>query len=155
MKITKYHFIIGILIILVVSIAAFLGIWIGNGAQSFRTIAEGIIIPVEDREYESVLITSYTEYTDLLRDLGISRNVFLTAGDLDDNDYIIDYIYYDEDLKIEEINLEITDEGINIEYVVNKEVTDSDEMLIYFIKIDKGSLSDYKLANREFKGAVE
>ena len=151
MKITKYHFIIGILIILVVSIAAFLGIWIGNGAQSFRTIAEGIIIPVEDREYESVLITSYTEYTDLLRDLGISRNVFLTAGDLDDNDYIIDYIYYDEDLKIEEINLEITDEGINIEYVVNKEVTDSDEMLIYFIKIDKGSLSDYKLANREFK----
>lgn len=151
MKITKYHFIIGILIILVVSIAAFLGIWIGNGAQSFRTIAEGIIIPVEDREYESVLITSYTEYTDLLRDLGISRNVFLTAGDLDDNDYIIDYIYYDENLKIEEINLEITDEGINIEYVVNKEVTDSDEMLIYFIKIDKGSLSDYKLANREFK----
>lgn len=151
MKITKYHFIIGILIILVVSIAAFLGIWIGNGAQSFRTIAEGIIIPVEDREYESVLITSYTEYTDLLRDLGISRNVFLTAGDLDDNDYIIDYIYYDEDLKIEEINLEITNEGINIEYVVNKEVTDSDEMLIYFIKIDKGSLSDYKLANREFK----
>ena len=151
MRITKYHFIIGILIILVVSIAAFLGIWIGNGAQSFRTIAEGIIIPVEDREYESVLITSYTEYTDLLRDLGISRNVFLTAGDLDDNDYIIDYIYYDEDLKIEEINLEITDEGINIEYVVNKEVTDSDEMLIYFIKIDKGSLSDYKLANREFK----
>lgn len=151
MKITKYHFLIGILIILVVSIAAFLGIWIGNGAQSFRTIAEGIIIPVEDREYESVLITSYTEYTDLLRDLGISRNVFLTAGDLDDNDYIIDYIYYDEDLKIEEINLEITDEGINIEYVVNKEVTDSDEMLIYFIKIDKGSLSDYKLANREFK----
>ena len=151
MKITKYHFIIGILIILVVSIAAFLGIWIGNGAQSFRTIAEGIIIPVEDREYESVLTTSYTEYTDLLRDLGISRNVFLTAGDLDDNDYIIDYIYYDEDLKIEEINLEITDEGINIEYVVNKEVTDSDEMLIYFIKIDKGSLSDYKLANREFK----
>lgn len=151
MKITKYHFMIGILIILVVSIAAFLGIWIGNGAQSFRTIAEGIIIPVEDREYESVLITSYTEYTDLLRDLGISRNVFLTAGDLDDNDYIIDYIYYDEDLKIEEINLEITDEGINIEYVVNKEVTDSDEMLIYFIKIDKGSLSDYKLANREFK----
>ena len=151
MKITKYYFIIGILIILVVSIAAFLGIWIGNGAQSFRTIAEGIIIPVEDREYESVLITSYTEYTDLLRDLGISRNVFLTAGDLDDNDYIIDYIYYDEDLKIEEINLEITDEGINIEYVVNKEVTDSDEMLIYFIKIDKGSLSDYKLANREFK----
>lgn len=151
MKITKYHFIIGILIILVVSIAAFLGIWIGNGAQSFRTIAEGIIIPVEDREYESVLITSYTEYTDLLRDLGISRNVFLTAGDLDDNDYIIDYIYYDEDLKIEEINLEITDEGINIEYVINKEVTDSDEMLIYFIKIDKGSLSDYKLANREFK----
>ena len=151
MKITKYHFIIGILIILVVSIAAFLGIWIGNGAQSFRTIAEGIIIPVEDREYESVLITSYTEYTDLLRDLGISRNVFLTAGDLDDNDYIIDYIYYDEDLKIEEINLEITDEGINIEYVVKKEVPDRDEMLIYFIKIDKGSLSDYKLANREFK----
>ena len=151
MKITKYHFIIGILIILVVSIAAFLGIWIGNGAQSFRTIAEGIIIPVEDREYESVLITSYTEYTDLFRYLGISRNFFLTAGDLDDNDYIIDYIYYDEDLKIEEINLEITDEGINIEYVVNKEVTDSDEMLIYFIKIDKGSLSDYKLANREFK----
>ena len=151
MKVTKYHFIISILIIAVISIAAFLGIWLGNGAKWYRTIAEGIIIRDDNKEHESEVLTAYTEYTDLLSDLGISRDVFLTAGNFDDYDYIVDYIYYDEDLKIEEISLQITEEGTVIEYEVNKEVTDSDEILIYFIRIDKGQISDYQFARREFK----
>ena len=151
MKVTKYHLLVGVLIILVVSIAAFLGIWLGNGGKWYRTIAEGIIIPNDDNKHSSVLLTAYTEYTDLLRDLGIARDVFLTSGNFDEYDYIVDYIYYEDDLKIEEINLNITDEGTIIEYIVNKEITDSDEMLIYFIRIDKGKLNNYQFLKREFK----
>ena len=148
---TKYHLLVGVLIILVVSIAAFLGIWLGNGGKWYRTIAEGIIIPNDNNKHSSVLLTAYTEYTDLLRDLGIARDVFLTSGNFDEYDYIVDYIYYEDDLKIEEINLNITDEGTIIEYIVNKEITDSDEMLIYFIRIDKGKLNNYQFLKREFK----
>ena len=151
MKVTKYHFLIGILVIAVISLAAFLGIWLGNGATWYRTIAEGIIIPKDDAEHESVLLTAYADYTELLNDLGIAKDVFLTSGNFDDNDYIVDYIYYEDDLKINQINLNITDEGTVIEYEVNKEVTDSDEILIYFIPIEKGSLTDYKFASREFE----
>ncbi len=151
MKVTKYHLLVGVLIILVVSIAAFLGIWLGNGGKWYRTIAEGIIIPNDNNKHSSVLLTAYTEYTDLLRDLGIARDVFLTSGNFDEYDYIVDYIYYEDDLKIEEINLNITDEGTIIEYIVNKEITDSDEMLIYFIRIDKGKLNNYQFLKREFK----
>ncbi len=151
MKITKYHLLIGVLIIVVISIAAFLGIWIGNGAKWYRTIAEGIIIRNDNKEHESVLLRAYTEYTDLLQELGISKDVFLTSGNFDDYDYIVDYIYYDDDLVIEEINLDVTDEGTIIQYEVNKELTESDELLIYFIRVDNDIFNSYEFAGREFK----
>ena len=47
--------------------------------------------------------------------------------------------------------MEITDEGVIIGYDANKEVKESDELLIYFIRIEKGSLIDYKFAGREFE----
>lgn len=151
MKITKYHYLVGTLVILVIFTAALLGVWIGLGNNGYRTIADGIIIKDDDKEHESIMLTAYTEYTDLLDDLGIARDVFLTNGDFDEYDYIIDYIYYEDDLKINEINLEITDDGVIIGYDANKEVEESDELLIYFIRIEKDSLSDYKFAGREFE----
>lgn len=151
MKITKYHYLVGLLVILVIFTAALLGVWIGLGDKGYRTIADGIIIKNDNEEHESIMLTAYTEYTDLLDELGIARDVFLTNGDFDDYDYIIDYIYYEDDLKINEINLEITDEGVIIGYDANKEVKESDELLIYFIRIEKDSLNDYKFAGREFE----
>lgn len=151
MKITKYHVFIGIAVLAVVFLAALLGVWIGRGGKGYRTIAEGIIIKNTGEEHDSKLLRAYTEYTDLLSDLGIAKDVFLTAGDFKEKDYIIDYIYYEEGLKIEEINLDITDKGTIIEYEVNKKVEDSDEILIYFIPIEKDTLSSYKFASREFK----
>ncbi len=151
MKITKYHIIVALLVIAVIFIAAILGIWLGNGGTWYRTIAEGIIIPNDDEEHESVLLESYVEYTELLSNLGIARDVFLTSGNFDDHDYIVDYIYYEDDLKINEINLNITDEGTIIQYEVNKEIEDSPEILIYFIPIEKDSLNYYVFASREFE----
>ena len=150
MKITGWHYLIGVLVVLVIFTAALLGVWIGLGGRTYRTIADGIIIQDDEEEHESIMLTAYTEYTDLLSDLGIARDVFLTSGDFDEYDYIIDYIYYEDDLEIEEINLELTDDGVIIEYVSNKEVTVSDELLIYFIRIEKDSLSDYKFDSRRF-----
>ena len=151
MKITGWHYLIGVLVVLVIFTAALLGVWLGLGGRTYRTIADGIIIKDDEEEHESVMLTAYTEYTDLLDELGIARDVFLTNGDFDDYDYIIDYIYYEDDLKINEINLEVTDDGVIIEYDANKEVTESDELLIYFIRIEKDSLSDYKFESRRFK----
>lgn len=151
MKITGWHYLIGVLVILVIFTAALLGVWLGLGNKTYRTIADGIIIQDDGKKHESVLLTAYTEYTDLLSELGIARDVFLTSGDFDDYDYIIDYIYYKDNLKIDEINLELTDDGVIIEYVVNEEVKTSDELLIYFIRIEKDSLNDYKFNSRRFK----
>ncbi len=151
MKITGWHYLIGVLVVLVIFTAALLGVWLGLGGRTYRTIADGIIIEDDGEEHESVMLTAYAEYTDLLDELGIARDVFLTNGDFDDYDYIIDYIYYEDDLKINEINLEVTDDGVIIEYDANKEVTESDELLIYFIRIEKDSLSDYKFDSRRFK----
>ena len=47
--------------------------------------------------------------------------------------------------------MDITDDGVVIEYIVNKEITESDELLIYFIRIEKDSLSDYDFSSRRFE----
>ena len=120
MKITKYHWIAGLLVLVIVVLAGLLGFFIGNRNLGYRTIADGIVIADDGESHESVMLTAYTEYTDLLNDLGIAKDVFLTAGDFDDYDYIIDYIYYEDDLVIDKINLDITDDGVVIEYIVNK-----------------------------------
>ena len=87
MKITGWHYLIGVLVVLVIFTAALLGVWIGLGGRTYRTIADGIIIQDDEEEHESIMLTAYTEYTDLLSDLGIARDVFLTSGDFDEYDY--------------------------------------------------------------------
>ncbi len=151
MKITKDHIFAGIVVILVICVSAYLGILIGRDKFDYKTIAEGIVMTNEEKNYKSVLITDYVEYTNLLKQYGINESAFLTSGDLDEKDYIVDFIFYNDDLEIKGIDLEITDNGTNITYNVNEEVKNSKEILIYFIPIKKNSLSEYKLANRYFK----
>ena len=100
MKITKDHIFAGIVVILVICVSAYLGILIGRDKFDYKTIAEGIVMTNEEKNYKSVLITDYVEYTNLLKQYGINESAFLTSGDLDEKDYIVDFIFYNDDLEI-------------------------------------------------------
>ena len=141
------------LAIVIVLSAAILGIYIGTrGNNNYREVAEGIVLKKEDNTYYNpTLITSYDEYINLLEDYDIHELVFLTAGDLDKNDYIIDFINYDDSLKFtDDIGVEVLDTGINLTYYVNEEIDDSDEILMFFIPIDNGVLGNFIMGEREF-----
>ena len=141
------------LAIVIVLSAAILGIYLGTrGNNNYREVAEGIVLKKEDNTYYNpTLITSYDEYIALLEDYDIHELVFLTAGDLDNNDYIIDFINYDDSLEFtDDIGVEVTDTGINLTYYVNEEITDSDEILMFFIPIDNGVLGNFIMGDREF-----
>lgn len=147
----KQRILITIISIVIVFVAAGLGIYYGTKKITYRAVVEGIVIEKDDKEYSPKLITSYNEYVDFLDDYDINELVFLTSGDLDNNDYIIDFINYDEDLKIDSIDIDVTDDGINLKYVVNKVIDDSDEYLMYFIPIDDGLLDNFVFNKREFE----
>ena len=141
------------LAIVIVLSAAILGIYIGTRSNNnYREVAEGIILKKDDNTfYNPTLITSYDEYINLLEDYDIHELVFLTAGDLDSNDYIIDFINYDDSLKFtDDIGVEVLDTGINLTYYVNEEIDDSDEILMFFIPIDNGVLGNFIMGEREF-----
>lgn len=141
------------LAIVIVLSAAILGIYIGTrGNNNYREVAEGIVLKKEDNTYYNpTLITSYDEYIALLEDYDIYELVFLTAGDLENNDYIIDFINYNDSLEFTgDIGVEVLDTGINLTYYVNEEIDDSDEILMFFIPIDDGVLGNFIMGDREF-----
>ena len=149
----KQRLLVSTLSIIIVLGAACLGIYLGTrGNNNYREVAEGIVLKKEDNTYYNpTLITSYDEYIALLEDYDIHELVFLTEGDLNNNDYIIDFINYDDSLEFtDDIGVEVTDTGINLTYYVNKEITDSDEMLMFFIPIDDGVLGNFIMGDREF-----
>ncbi len=149
----KQRLFITTLAIVIVLASAILGIYIGTrGNNNYREVAEGIVLKKDDNTfYNPTLITSYDEYINLLEDYDIHELVFLTAGDLDSNDYIIDFINYDDSLKFtDDIGVEVLDTGINLTYYVNEEIDDSDEILMFFIPIDNGVLGNFIMGEREF-----
>ena len=138
------------LIIVIVLGAAVLGIYIGTRGN-YRTVVEGIVIRKDDNTiYNPTLITSYDEYLAFLEDYDIHELVFLTAGDLEENDYIIDFINYEDSMEFYDIGVEILDRQINLTYTVNEEIEDSDEILMYFIPIENGLLGNFIMGDREF-----
>ena len=138
------------LIIVIVLGAAVLGIYIGTRGN-YRTVVEGIVIRKDDNTiYNPTLITSYDEYVAFLEDYDIHELVFLTAGDLEENDYIIDFINYEDSMEFYDIGVEILDRQINLTYTVNVEIEDSDEILMYFIPIENGLLGNFIMGDREF-----
>jgi cytochrome c biogenesis protein ResB len=143
--------IVAIIVILVVIISALLGALAGGLFSKNQVIADGIILTKDTNTvYENTLITTYDEYNELLKKYGVSDLVYLTSGDLDQKDYIIDFIDYDEDLQINNIDITVTDAGLEIIYKVNKTLDNSNNYLMYFIPIDKGSLDILQITNREF-----
>lgn len=138
------------LIIVIVLGAAVLGIYIGTRGN-YRTVVEGIVIRKDDNTiYNPTLITSYDEYLAFLEDYDIHELVFLTAGDLEENDYIIDFINYEDSMEFYDIGVEILDRQINLTYTVNEEIEDSNEILMYFIPIENGLLGNFIMGDREF-----
>ena len=149
----KQRLFITTLAIVIVLASAILGIYIGTrGNNNYREVAEGIVLKKDDNTfYNPTLITSYDEYINLLEDYDIHELVFLTAGDLDSNDYIIDFINYDDSLEFtDDIGVEVLDTGINLTYYVNEEIDDSDEILMFFILIDNGVLDNFIMGEIEF-----
>ena len=137
-----------ILSIIVVVVAGFLGITFGGYFKSNKVVANGIVINSTDTT--PTLLKSYTEYNELLKKYKVNDTILLTNNSFNENDYIVDFIDYNKDLEIKDINVEITDEGLNINYILNKEIKESKEKLMYFIPIEKNLINEVKVTDRQF-----
>lgn len=144
----KINIIITIVSIVVVVCAGLLGITVG-GFFSNKVIANGIVVNTNDTE--SLLVKTYDEYNELLKKYKVSDVVLLTNNSFNENDYIVDFINYNKNMEISDIELEVTDNGLNIKYIVNKEIKDSKKKLMYFIPIQKDLLSEVNINDRQFE----
>lgn len=142
----KRGIILTIITVVIIALAGFLGWHLSKNNQSS---IEGIIINKIDVEsVEARLITTYEEYKSLLNEYNAMGK--LTKEDFESFDYLIDYIPYFDGMAIDNINVEIGFE-INIEYDLNKEVEETNQLLINFIPLNKGTLSSIKKVNRSYK----
>lgn len=144
---------IALIVVVVIVGAGILGMAVGGffkKSDEVVSVANGIVTDKDVSMKEASVLTTYEEYTKLLEEYDSSDVVLLTNNDFNNNDYIVDYIYYDKDVLISNINLEVLDEGITIHYEVNKEPDKSDKYLIYFIPIEKGMLNEVKVNSRTF-----
>lgn len=143
---------VGLIVIVVIVGAGVLGMAVGGFFKKSEdvSVANGIITSKDVSMREASVLSSYEEYNKLLEEFNSSDVVLLTNNDFINNDYIVDYIYYDKDVEIKNIDLEVLDEGITIHYEVNKEPVKNDKYLIYFIPIEKGMLNEVKVNSRTF-----
>ncbi len=148
----KNAFIVLIVVVVIVG-AGILGMAVGGffkKSDEVVSVANGIVTNKDVSMKGASVLTTYEEYTKLLEEYDSSDVVLLTNNDFNESDYIVDYIYYDKDVEISNINLEVLDEGITIHYEVNKEPDKGDKYLIYFIPIEKGKLKEVKVNSRTF-----
>lgn len=144
---------IALIVVVVIVGAGILGMAVGGffkKSDEVVSVANGIVTDKDVSMKEASVLTTYEEYTKLLEEYDSSDVVLLTNNDFNNNDYIVDYIYYDKDVLISNIDLEVLDEGITIHYEVNKEPDKGDKYLIYFIPIEKGMLNEVKVNSRTF-----
>lgn len=143
---------IGLFVVIVIVAAGVLGMAVGGFFKKSEkvSVANGIITNKDVSTKEPSVLTSYDEYNKILEEFDSKDVVLLTNNDFTNNDYIVDYINYDKDVEIKNINLEVLDEGITIHYEVNKEPVKKDKYLIYFIPIEKGMLNEVKVNSRTF-----
>ena len=144
---------IALIVVVVIVGAGILGMAVGGffkKSDEVVSVANGIVTDKDVSMKEASVLTTYEEYTKLLEEYDSSDVVLLTNNDFNNNDYIVDYIYYDKDVLISNIDLEVLDEGITIHYEVNKEPDKGDKYLIYFIPIEKGMLNEVKVISRTF-----
>ena len=85
-----------------------------------------------------------------MNEYGTSEFTLLTNNSFENNDYIVDFIKYKDNLEIKNISLEINDDGVKIIYDVNKKIKNSSKYLMYFIPIQKGTLNELKVTSQVF-----
>lgn len=144
---------VALIVVVVIVGAGILGMAVGGffkKSDEVVSVANGIVTNKDVSMKGASVLTTYEEYTKLLEEYDSSDVVLLTNNDFNNNDYIVDYIYYDKDVEISNINLEVLDEGITIHYEVNKEPDKGDKYLVYFIPIEKGMLKEVKVNSRTF-----
>lgn len=144
---------VALIVVVVIVGAGILGMAVGGffkKSDEVVSVANGIVTDKDVSMKGASVLTTYEEYTKLLEEYDSSDVVLLTNNDFNESDYIVDYIYYDKDVEISNINLEVLDEGITIHYEVNKEPDKGDKYLIYFIPIEKGMLKEVKVNSRTF-----
>lgn len=144
----KNKIIIILLVIGVIIISMLLGMSAAGYFTKPKAVVQGIV--VSKSKNESKLLTSYDDYTKLMDDYGTSEFILLTNDSFENNDYIVDFIKYKDNLKIKNISLEINDDGVKIIYDVNKEIKNSSKYLMYFIPIEKSTLNDLKVTSQVF-----
>ena len=136
--------------ILVIIISAFLGRYIALNQDTTKTVGFAINI-YTGINYNTRLITTYSEYETIVNENGIINNkAKLEEKDFKKHDFIVDFIPYDNTLKVNDINLNISGNDVTIDYNVNKEVRSDTQLLVYFIPLKKGQITNFNLANRHF-----
>ena len=144
----KNKIIIVLLVIGVIIISMILGMSAAGYFTKPKAVAQGIVVSKTNNE--SKLLTSYDDYTKLMNEYGLSDYTLLTNNSFEKNDYIVDFVKYNDSLEIKNINLEINDDGVKIIYDVNKEIKNSSKYLMYFIPIEKGTLDNLKVTSQVF-----
>ena len=144
----KKKILIGVLVIVVTGVSMLLGMTAAGYFTKPKAVAQGIVVSKSNNE--SKLLTSYDDYTKLMDEYGTSEFTLLTNNSFENNDYIVDFIKYKDNLEIKNISLEINDDSVKIVYDVNKEIKNSSKYLMYFIPIEKSTLNDLKVTSQVF-----
>ncbi len=144
----KKKILIGVLVIVVTGVSMLLGMTAAGYFTKPKAVAQGIVVSKSNNE--SKLLTSYDDYTKLMDEYGTSEFTLLTNNSFENNDYIVDFIKYKDNLEIKNISLEINDDGVKIIYDVNKKIKNSSKYLMYFIPIQKGTLNEIKITSQVF-----
>lgn len=144
----KKKILIGVLVIAVAVVSMLLGMTAAGYFTKPKVVAQGIVVSKSNNE--SKLLTSYDDYTKLMDEYGIGNYTILTNNSFENNDYLVDFIKYKDNLEIKNISLEINDDGVKIVYDVNKEIKNSSKYLMYFIPIEKGTLDNLKVTSQVF-----
>lgn len=143
-----------LLIIIVISILAIAicGFIIHkNLDKNINVVANGVVVEKTNKEYKNTLVKSYEELDKLLKEYDVKDVVLFTNKDFLENDYIVDFIEYDDGIKIKDIDLLIENDGIVITYTVDKEIKDGTKKLMYFIPVTKNLLDDVIIKSRSFE----
>ena len=140
-----------ILTIVVIIISGLLGIYFGNKNKKALSIADGIVISKEKNTiYGTKFITNLKQYEGFIKDYNLEGIINKDEVNFKVYDYIIDFIPYNNDLIIKDINVNVANEGIVLKYNLNKKISNDKQLLIYTIPVNKNTIKKFKLIDRKF-----
>ena len=112
---------------------------------------ESVVINKDNNiSYEKEVIKDIGKYQEILSKYNILGK--LTSNDFENNDYILDFIPYEENLEIINIAINIDNAGnVLIKYETDPPIGENKEkILINFIPIQKGILESDTIINNEY-----